>query len=487
MKSDEADENSTLLWYDYETYGPVTSYDRPVQFAGIRTTPDLEEIGNPVVLTCRIAPDYLPTVQACLIHRFTPLSVGPDALNEVDFARRIHAELAAPATCSVGYNAIRFDHEVTRFLFYRNLIEPYAWHWQDENSAWDILDLARAAFAFRPDGINWPRDEEGTPIFRLEGLAEANGITHESAHDALSDVRATIGLARLLRKHNPRLYAYYFSLRRKNKLETLLTPVELKVFAHTTGMIPAVLGHTSLVATLIAHPKNNGSVIVYDLRHDPEPLFDLPADELRTRLYTKSDDLPPGIVRPALKSVRMNKSPFVAPARMITDEVAARIGLDKPDCRRHFKALRCHPEFLKKVRDVFDEAPAFPPRDVDEDLYRGFIDRSDREKLEQWLGGKPEILAATRPIFKDPRLKDLAFRFRARNFPESLSPEETKRWHDHCRGRLLTPGEDGKSRFDRFRDELEHYGSQAHEADDLRILKELRDYAREVRAWLGDG
>jgi exodeoxyribonuclease-1 len=103
---------------------------------------------------------------------------------EHEFADRINAALAAPGTIGVGYNSIRFDDEVTRFLLWRNLIDPYAREWRDGCGRWDLLDVVRCA-TLRPEGIEWPQADDGTTSFKLERLSAANGLAHERARRAV--------------------------------------------------------------------------------------------------------------------------------------------------------------------------------------------------------------------------------------------------------------------------------------------------------------
>jgi len=199
------DSATTFFWHDYETFGRDPRRDRPAQFAGVRTDLELNEVDAPVMHFCQPAPDFLPDPESCLLTGILPQHCQAQGVPEHAFAARIEAELARPGTVGVGYNSIRFDDEVTRFLFWRNLIDPYAREWKDGCGRWDLLDVVRAAWALRPDGIAWPTNDEGRPSFRLEHLTTANGLAHEAAHDALSDVRATIAMARLVRARQPRL------------------------------------------------------------------------------------------------------------------------------------------------------------------------------------------------------------------------------------------------------------------------------------------
>ena len=53
---------NSLYWFDYETFGTHPAWDRPCQFAGIRTDMELNEIGDPLEILCR------QTMDLSLIH-----------------------------------------------------------------------------------------------------------------------------------------------------------------------------------------------------------------------------------------------------------------------------------------------------------------------------------------------------------------------------------------------------------------------------------
>ena len=257
-----------FLFHDYETFGTSPSLDRPSQFAAIRTDEDLNVVGEPEVFYCRLADDYLPQPQAVMVTGITPQEANAKGDNEAAFARRVHDLFTVPKTCIVGYNNVRFDDEVTRNIFYRNFYDPYAWSWQHDNSRWDLLDVMRACYALRPEGINWPENDEGLPSFRLEHLTVANGIEHSNAHDAMADVYATIAMAKLVKTQQPRLFDYLYAHRNKRKLATLIDVPQIKPLVHVSGMFGAARGNTSLVAPLAWHPDNRNAVIMVDLAGD---------------------------------------------------------------------------------------------------------------------------------------------------------------------------------------------------------------------------
>jgi len=472
----------TFLWHDYETFGAVPRRERPSQFAAIRTDADLNEVGEPLMIYCRPAPDYLPSPEACLITGITPQLCLERGMPEHQFAAQIEAAFSQPGTIGVGYNSIRFDDEVTRFLFWRSLIDPYAREWQNDCGRWDLLDVVRLTYALRPEGIEWPRKADGSPSFKLEDLARANGLLHEAAHDALSDVRATIALARLIRDRQPKLFGFAFGLHRKDRVASELglpaTRESARPFLHVSGMFPAERGCIGVMWPLASHPNNKNELIAWDLAHDPSELRDLDVATLRQRLFTRSADLPEGVARLPVKSIHLNKSPMVVGnLKTLSPPMAERWGVDMDAALRHAEAAASLPDMSAIWPQVFARPQEGPP-DVDEDLYGGFVGNADRRRLNQLRQMPPAELALSRTGFDDPRLEELLFRYRARNFSDTLSPEDAERWEAHRVARLLE-GEGGARNVDQFFAQIDALAETADaRAED--ILGALYEYAEAI-------
>jgi exodeoxyribonuclease-1 len=473
----------TFFWHDYETFGANVRRDRPAQFAGIRTDAQLNEIGEPLMLYCRPANDFLPEPQACLITGITPQLCLERGLPEHEFATRIEQALAEPGTIGVGYNTIRFDDEITRFMFWRNLIDPYAREWQNNCGRWDLLDVVRTAHALRPEGIVWPTRPEGGASFKLTDLTAANGLAHEAAHDALSDVRATIALARLIAARQPRLFEFCLGLHKKDRVAAELglpaTQQTARPFLHVSGMFPAERGCLAVMWPLATHPTNRNELIAWDLAHDPSELAGLDAASLRTRLFTRAEELPPGMARLPVKTIHLNKSPMViGNLKTLSPAMAQRWGIDMDQALAHALAAQALPDMSAIWPEVFQRPQEAGTPDVDEDLYGGFIGNGDRRRLNQLRALPPQQLAAARNSFDDPRLEELLFRYRARNFPDTLTEDERERWEAHRAARLLE-GEGGALSFDALFAQLDELGAQADERGEA-ILGALYDYAESI-------
>lgn len=477
--------SNSFFWYDFESTDIDPRRDRPVQVAGVRTNEALEEIGEPLCIDARLPPDVLPHPQACLVTGISPQRLE-HGLGEAEFMHQLHAQMIQPGTCSVGYNSLRFDDEMTRFSLYRNFYDPYAREWQGGNSRWDLLDGLRAAHALRPEGIEWPQ-VDGYTSLRLELLTAANGIDHGQAHDALADVRATIAMARLFRQAQPRLYDYLLGLRDKRRAAEFIDLQRVRPLVHVSGRFGRERSGLALVLPLGWHPVNRNAVIVYDLAADPAVLTDQPPEQVRQFLYTRTEDLPEGQARPGLKLVHLNKCPVLADIKVLQAADIERLQLDMPTLLARAELLAgWRASGQAALAEIYAEQPVSQGADQDAEvqLYDGFLADSDRRLLPAIREADGAALGSMRWPLRDQRLVDMLFRYRARNFPETLSTDEQQQWAGYCRARLA--GEQGGApvTLAEFMTSIDALLPELS-ADQQQLLLSWRDYATNLAARLG--
>lgn len=469
---------ASLFWYDYETTGIDPRRDRPLQVAGIRTDEHLNEIGEPLNIYCQPSDDILPHPAACLVTGITPSKLAQHGMGEAEFMSRVHAELSLPGTCGVGYNSLRFDDEVTRYSLYRNFYDPYAREWQGGNSRWDLIDLVRTAYALRPEGIVWP-EEDGRVTLKLERLTAANGIAHGQAHDALSDVRATIDLARLLRNKQPKLYDYLYRLRTKPRVQEqvrLLQPL-----VHISGRYAGARHYLAVVLPLAWHPRNRNALIVCDLHADIAPLLNESAETLRTRLYTRRDQLAEDELPVPLKLLHINRCPVVAPMNVLREQDIQRLQLDVTAYHAQAEQLRANVALWQdKLVQVYGEEQFAPNQDPEQQLYEGFIGDRDRRLCEQVRRADPQHLAEATWPFDDERLPELLFRYRARNFAATLSEAEQARWRVFCQQRLNRPEYGAPNTLEQFEQAMAEVFAGVN-AGQQAVLVAWREHAERLR------
>jgi exodeoxyribonuclease I len=482
----KADISPALYWHDYETWGEVPAQDRPSQFAGVRTDEELNIIGEPLMIYCKPSPDSLPKPEACLITGLAPQIALEKGLSEVEFVAKIIAELGAPGTCGVGYNSIRFDDEVTRYALYRNFYDPYEREWRNGNSRWDIIDMVRMTRALRPDGIEWPNYDDGSPCFKLEQLTKANNLAHESAHDALSDVYATIALAKLIKIKQPKLYDYAYRLRDKRFASSLIDIDAHKPLLHISSRFPSAQGNAALILPLAFHPSNKNSVIAFNLSMSPQDLLSLSVEELRTRLFTRTEDLSAGSERLPLKEIHLNKTPMLLPPAMLDDKTAERLQINKMQCEQHWQQLTQlsvddQQQLQQKLYKLYGEQTFAEKTDPEQMLYQGFFNDHDKKLMQQVRQSSPDQLAQKKFLFNDARLPELLFRYRARNFPQSLNDEEKIRWREFCLRRLTDPAAGASMVLEQLQKEVARLTADEATTDVQKVLLGLlQDYADDL-------
>ena len=272
--------------------------------------------------------------------------------------------------------------------------------------------------ALRPDGINWPV-VNGKATNRLELITELNNISHENTHDALSDVFAAIGVARLVKQHQPELYQYLFKLRDKNLVKQLVNLDSKKPFVYTSGRYGSEYGFTTIAFPFA--PGRNGNVLVFDLRYNLEELL----------------EKPPTSFHPIVKELSYNKCPAVAPLSVLNrDRGWQRLELNKDTVQKNLDILLKHPEFAETMRTEAEAKTWDPPIDPESALYESFLNDSDRTKCSAIIDLDADALADFHPGFLDERLADLLLHYKAKNFPTALSAKESRRWEKYRRARL---------------------------------------------------
>ncbi len=437
----------TFYWHDYETYGLDKRLDRPAQFAGVRTDADLNLVGDPDVWYCDCAPDYLPNPQACLLTGLTPQLVhAKGAVCEASFASRINRVFRIPNTVSIGYNSRCFDDEVSRFLFWRNLEDPYAREWENGCSRWDLFPLVQAVWALRPEGIVWPEvvgaDGRKRISFRLEKLTAANRLEHQHAHDAMSDVYATIALARLIREKNPRFWQWAFDNRSKKAIQNALMGSD-GACAKPAVWIDAGAGQSRgfiRVAFPLWETKQH-EIIVWDCMEDPTELLSLSAEEIRRRSWQRMG-LADGEQPLPLFRLRPNKFPFICSnLNVLKKSACERFGINLDSVAHNVEKLQEMMPSLQGPISLSTEEISEPEKvDADCALYERFVSASDRAVIDRAASLNPETLAQAtadgRIHFEDERLGELFWRKRARNWPETLTEAERIRWKAFCEVRL---------------------------------------------------
>lgn len=467
----------TFFFYDLETSGFSARYDRIMQFAGQRTNDELKPIGQPVNLLVKLTDDILPSPGAVLTTHITPQMTVADGISEADFCRYFLEQVATPDTTILGYNSTRFDDEFIRHTLWRNFHDPYQWAWAEGRDRWDLLDVTRLVRALRPEGINWPtkrvaETDQLITTVNLVDMAKCNGFENDNAHDALADVKALISLARLLRQSQPTMWRYLLDHHDKRSILNIITPSQPKPFVYASGRYSSSYQKTT-VATVIAEGRTPNSYLVWDLRYDPVDFTSLSEAEILSNLAAdratrRQDDFVPV----PIKELSINKCPAVAPLGVLDAASETRISLSRAEVMRHYRQLNSQAGLVKRLAKAWCKRPAFPPAsDVEGKLYDSFTPKSDQTKIRLVAAADSTGLADLHPNFTDERLDELLFRYKARQYPTSLSESEEERWRKFRRAKL-------EQELPAYLSELSKLASSP--AADQFILEELQLWAESI-------
>ena len=465
--------SSSIYWYDFETFGTNPRKDRVCQFAGVRTDENLNLVEDPLVIYCKPSDDFLPNPFACLITGITPQKALDKGVSEAEFTRIINKEFSVPRTCVVGYNNIKFDDEFMRRLLYRNLFDPYAREYKNQNSRWDIIDMVRLCGAVRPEGIEWPLTQTGRKSFKLDQLSVANNIEHHDAHDALADVFATIAIAQLIKVRQPKLYDYVYGLRDRRKVQAIALKAE-KPMLHVAARYSSQKGYLGIVLPICEHPTLRNRFIVYNLSQEPTSWIGLQSEDLKNRINDENKN--------PFEIISSSSCPILVTPEILTAPILKQYDLDLGACLENAKSLQADVGMKSTVSKLFLEKDMELESDPDLMIYQGFFDDHDKVLMETVRNTKPIDLGRLDLPFHDNRLDELFFRYRARNYRGTLNSQELRRWDKYRNDKF-----EKENLFIKFETDMKEAAGKAKKSDtnsDIRILLELEEYANQVKGSL---
>lgn len=497
----------TFLFHDYETFGADPKRDRPAQFAAIRTDSNFNIIGEPIMFYTKMQEDTLPSPTACMITKITPSEVNEKGMSEYDFIQLINKEMSVPNTCSLGYNTIQFDDEVTRNTLYRNMIDPYEREYKSGCSRWDIIDVIRLAVALYP-GIIKLGNRDGKVSYKLEDLSKENGIIHEAAHDALSDVWATIGIAKLIKERAPELFSKLLEQRNKNILSNELLCG--KPILQASALFGSTTKYVDFIMPIVPDVTNKNKMYCIRLSRPVDELqriLDENASDVKKKLYSSKADLE--LIdesRPALHSVTTNKCPVLVSSDFVIsiysdtekrNAMYKEIGMDLNEIIKAYKFVKENKDaFAKKIIEIYHD-PDFldeynqKQKELDHDvrIYNGFASSNDKKKMYYFHKDleKGAIRGHLNGGYEDKRYNEMIYRLIARNFPDlfdKLPDVDKERWHIHCKERLFNKiGESVNYNFEEFFKEIEELRvSEKYQDKSYQdVLNELEDYGNKLK------
>lgn len=478
------DIGKSFYWYDYETFGTDTGRDRPAQFGGFRTDRNFVRKGKELLIYCSPADDYLPNPEACVLTGITPLTCLTEGEPESLFAKRIYDEFKRPGTIVMGYNNLKFDDEISRYMFWRNLINPYDREYGEGRAKMDMFVVVRALYAFKPETINWPTKEDGKISFKLEHLTKVNGLVHEHAHDALSDAKATYLLAKTIYEKQPKFWSYCVSLSDKNNVLNLID--EQVPLLYLTNYL---IHETKSLVPVFPVFREGNEVFCWDLREDPKELLALSEEEIKKRFYVNKEDIAAGIKPLPIKEVKVNRFPFIVKALPYYRETMAQMfGLSREQLIERAVYLReldkgFFANIVQMRNDIKRERYSTneTPTDIETSLYSGgFIGEGDRFKLEQLRQMDEYGLSEKfrKMEFDYPGLDKLIMHYIARNYPEAMTQQDSEEWYNF-KYQHLVGGLNKARTFEEFFEMIERLRQEHPDKED--VIDEVYEYGEQLK------
>ena len=421
----------TFLFYDIETSGLSSVFDQVLTFAAIRTDMALKEIDR-YEIAVSLRRDIVPSPGAFLTHRLSPGELE-SGLCEYEAMGLIHKIINEPGTISIGYNTLGFDDEFLRFAFYRNFLDPYSHQYANGCCRMDLLPVATLYRIFKPGQMRWPISQ-GKPSMKLELISQENNLVQSGrAHDAMTDVKATLGLARSLAREK-NMWSYCLDFFDKEKDRARIEAVD-EVFQSIFGR------HKLCVMVSVSF----GGEIMYMA---PVVSIGYSAAYTNQSLWLRLDreEVVPFGLDP-------KKGPFVIRKRHGEAKIVLpplerfwnRLTLSqKEQSEKNLLLIRKSPEEFQKLvfyhRDF--KYPFIPDLDVDASLYQtGFFSKHEKADMVIFHGSSHDKKMALCEKMGSTRLQALARRIVIRNFPEIATASamaEHKKYLGRIRSSLLT-------------------------------------------------
>jgi exodeoxyribonuclease-1 len=437
-----------ILWYDYETSGRDPAADRPIQLGWQVTDPGMDPVADADSLLIRLPDDVLPSPGAMLVHQILPEIHQREGISEAELANHLE-QLIAPRTLVAGYNSRGFDDKFTQHVFYRSLRDPYVWQYADGRGRFDLYPVVLTYFVLAPSALRWPEDHDGRPRFKLDRIGPLNRLDQglKRAHEASADVAVTARLAKQLALHDPDLFASCLK-----RIDKHFVTDQIRADGRSEGLLeitPFAGWDQGFVRDLwvpFRLSERSNDYVAIDLNCDPQAvmagLIQLVESPITDRFVLRKQ-----VRELGLQTVRINAQPMFFHRGTLESEVKARLeafGRDEVRQNQHLDVwhhIQDSPAFKQLYQlavQVLAEPEQVMPDDVDFALYSGgFLSAHDKDLLASLPLMDPEGLSQWTQSFDDPRYKELLFRYRARNFPRSLTQGEWKRWQKIRRDKLM--------------------------------------------------
>ena len=392
------------VFYDFETTGLDTKFSQPIQIAAIAVDENFELIDDPVNVRCKLKDGIIPNPSALLVHK-TPIDILKNEQSFYNMMDFIYTKFTSwgPAIF-IGYNSIRFDEEVLRSSFFQSLYDPYLTN-TNKNSRTDLFKIVLGSSALKETILNIPITDKGKPSYKLENIAKNNGVEHLSAHDALSDVYATLGIAKIIKNKAPEYWDECMKIHsHKSLIEYLMTD---DYFFAASEHAAANLSFKP-ISLLTANPNNPKELAFFDLDNDPQKYSDSSISGIISLIESKQK---------IIRLYQSNKSPIILSSKFIEskkifDDKDYSIFKDRSEKVKNTEIFinKLNHALVERYEDF--QVTRSPSDFLEEQIYNGeFYSDDDKQKIAYFKScDDPKEKYNISKKFKDRRLREICYR-----------------------------------------------------------------------------
>jgi len=373
------------IFYDLETSDLDRDFAQIFQIAMVFADDDMNMLSSKD-LKCKKLPWIVPSPGAMLITGFTPDDLKKTKMTHLEMMDEVDAWVRSqhwPLTF-IGYNSLKFDEPVLRQGLHQTLHDPFLTtgrkNWGDTpNGRADVMNMVKAVHMFAPGTLKLDiKTPSGNPSMTLGNVCAQNGVplAEEDAHDALVDVKATIGVAKLIKTAAPEIFKQMMSLTTKDSVDQFLKTTD--VFAY--GQCPYGEYHASITTSITDNKTYNGENIVFDLSFDPKEFLDLSVDEIADLMKQRYDDK----YKQPFQAVQKNSQPILLPVDQA--DAIRPAELDDKTLKKRLALIKNNPDFRDKVAKAAAKArPVFKAGDEIEQKIYDFPNSTVRRQLDTWI------------------------------------------------------------------------------------------------------
>ena len=452
-----------IIFYDLETTGRSVYWDQIIQIAAICTDENLN-ILDEINLIGKLNSFAVPDPEALLVNKIPIDSIYKSNFSNYHLISEIAQKFSewSPAVF-IGYNSIKFDEEVIRNAFFKNLFDPYLTV-KNNNTRVDLLDITRIANYFYPDKIKSLLNKKGSSIMKLESIAHTNGIKNFTAHDAMGDTYASLELAKLIKNKIPELWDKSISQSNKVQLEESIAS---KPFCH----LESFFGKSKLFCLSFVgfHPKYKWA-LCFDLFEDPKKILNMN----RSEIYAFLENSPKKI-----RKIKLNKSPILLDINIKNTLDEYNVISDNVLLERH-NFISNNQEFKNKVLSCYNNIISDESQlDIyaEESIYKKFISNSDSFLIKEFQKADWKNKLIIMQKFKDERLKYFAEILIFEERPDLLERENFNKVKEYLKKRIMsTNKEKWLTIYDAYRKIDDLRVKYDNNKENLFILEDVNKY-----------